>query len=169
MLSIDGVQWPLQCEVTRAAELTASEISGLMLDKSYFNDVIGTWMTYDVKIVVPFGMETEYAQIYERLTDPVDGHLFVLPYNNSTIQITGRVTQVRDRYYPRAGGSNYWAGTEFSVVANHPTKTYTLSQMIARGRAGLPDVASGTIGETYVYTASGWEKVVYGDGDNTYY
>lgn len=167
--TIDGLTWPGECRIQRTAELTASDISGLMLDKSYFNDCIGTWMKYDVVMFLPFGQEDQYSRIYEAVTDPVDGHTFVFPYNQSTIEITGRVVSITDLYRPGPGETKYWEGTAFTVIANHPSKTYTLSQMIARGRAALPDVVSGTIGDTYVLTASGWEKVTYGDGDNTYY
>lgn len=167
--TIDGLTWPGECRIQRTAELTASDISGLMLDKSYFNDCIGTWMKYDVVIFLPFGLEDQYSQVYETITDPVDGHSFVFPYNQSTIEITGRVVSITDLYRPGPGGTKYWEGTAFTVIANHPSKTYTLGQMISRGRAALPDVASGSIGDTYVLTASGWEKVTYGDGDNTYY
>ena len=36
--SIDGLEWQYPCQITREAKLTASDISGMMLDKSYFND-----------------------------------------------------------------------------------------------------------------------------------
>ena len=46
MFSVDGVQWDVPCRIVRTAEIAASEISGMLLDRTYFNDVLGTWMRY---------------------------------------------------------------------------------------------------------------------------
>lgn len=136
--SIDGIVWPAECRIQRTAELTASDISGLLLDKSYFNDCLGTWMKYDVTMFLPMRMTALYSQIYEILTDPVAGHTFVLPYNQGTIEITGRVVSITDLYRPGPNGLKYWEGTSFTVIANQPSKTYTLGQLIETGQAAPP-------------------------------
>ena len=38
--SIDGLEWNVPCQIERTSEMTPSEISGMLLDKSYFNDVV---------------------------------------------------------------------------------------------------------------------------------
>ena len=157
MFSIDGMQWSYPCRIVRTAEVTASEISGLLLDKSYFNDVLGTYMSYEVTIAIPIGKESEYATIYEALTDPVDGHAFVFPYNSGTVQITGRVASVKDNYVRKPGGAVFWQGTTFTVVSNHPTKTMELDDVIARGFAPLPESGATAIpGAAYTYGDDGW-------------
>lgn len=169
--TIDGLEWQYPCQITREAKLTASEISSLMLDKNYFNDCLGTWMQYTVVIAVPFGSEDEYAQIYESLTQPVDGHVFVFPYNNSTITITARVTGVTDVWVKMPGNKNYWKGTEFTVIANHPSKTMNLAQTLLRGRTPFPDLATVEDGATFTYTTeNGWIVTpTYDDLDNVYF
>ena len=159
MFSIDGMTWGYPCKITRTAEMTASEISGLLLDKSYFNDVIGTYMSYDVTIAIPVGRESQYATIYEALTSPVDGHAFILPYNSGMVEITGRVASVTDDYVRLPGGGIAWKGTRFTVVANHPTKEMSLDEVITRGAAPLPGGGSASMGSTYTYTAQGWEEL----------
>lgn len=159
MLTIDGITYDVKCEIRRTAELTASDISGLMLDGSYFNDVIGTYMVYDISFTYPLWDKNKYAAIIEVLTQPVDGHQFVMPYNNSTVQITGRVDEVSDEYVRLDSGREFWRRLAFTVTANHPTKQESLSDIITRGRAPLPDIAEPEIGDTYTYTANGWEKV----------
>jgi len=159
MLTIDGITYDVKCDIKRTAELTASDISGLMLDGSWFNDVIGTYMVYDISFTYPLWDKNKYASIIEVLTQPVDGHVFVLPYNNSTVQITGRVDEVADEYVRLDSGRDFWRRLAFTVTANHPTKQETLSAVITRGRTPLPDVADPEIGDTYTYTANGWEKV----------
>lgn len=150
MITIDGLSWPIPCKVTRTAEMTASEISGLMLDRSYFNDVIGTFMTYEVELPCPMNQVDAYNAVYEAITDPVDGHNFVLPYNDGSVEITGRVLSVKDTPF-LVNDSYYWEGCTFTVIANHPSKYMELGQVLSRGRTPIP-------GQT-----------VYADADERYY
>ena len=138
MFSVDGFEWDIPCRIDRIAELKASEISGMTLDRNYFNDCLGTWMRYEISVAVPFGMEDAYTTLYEILTAPVDGHTFVLPYNQSEINITGRVEAVKDTNYRLNDQRQYWQGTQFSVIANNPSKYQTLDEVISAGMSPYP-------------------------------
>lgn len=169
MFTVDGLEWNIPCQIDRTAEVRASEISGVLLDKTYFNDIMGTYMKYDISIAVPVGMEYDYANLYELLTDPVDAHSFTLPYNQSTVELTARVETISDRYYKSEDGTKVWRGIKFSVIANHPTKEISLDESIAHGLSPVPDVLEPEIGELYEYTASGWEQRSYDDADDVGY
>lgn len=130
--SIDGNEWDYPCQIKRVTEVRSSDLSGIMLDKSYFNDVMGTWLVYDLTLAVPFESESDYYIIYNLLVDPVEGHDFVLPYNASTISFYGRVTTVSDAWVKMANG-NYWKGTQFRIEASEPSKEVTLDTSVTRG------------------------------------
>lgn len=166
MLRIDGVDYDVKCEIVRTAEITASDISGLMLDKSYFNDVLGTFLQYDIDITHPLYNQGKYWSLFEVLTDPVEAHEFVLPYNGGVIKITGRVTTASDVQVQLESGRTFWKDLKFTVIANHPTRALTLTETLTRGRAPLPEAASPAIGDSYIYTAEGWvEAETYDDAD----
>lgn len=168
MFTVDGFAWNIPCEIVRTAELKASEISGMLLDKSYFNDVLGMWLIYDIKVVVPHNKLSEYTQLYEILTGTEDAHSFVLPYNQGTITITAFVKQVKDVWHRTAKGS-YWEGIQFQVVGSHPSKNNTLSGVIDRGMTPLPaemDVADGTLAQK---GTDGWTVVQIANADNNSY
>lgn len=168
--SVDGITWDYPCQIERTAELKASDLSGLMLNLEYFNDAQGTWMKYVVTLAVPFGHEDDYYAIYEQLTQPVDGHQFIMPYNNSDIELTARVLQVSDALVRMPGEKRYWKGTSFEIASNHPSKIATLSETLMRGRTPWPDLAVVSIGDTYVYTANGWEPAqTYPDFNTMYF
>lgn len=170
MFTIDGLTWDVPCSIERTSEMTASDISGLMLDKSYFNDVLGTYMKYSIKIVVPFDMRDEFNAIYEAITSPVDGHTMVLPYNGSTITITARIVSISDVYVRLAGGETYWKGITFEAISNYPSKTMELDEVIAAGRTPMPDVAEPSIGDTYTWDGDEWVPAqTYTDADNIAY
>ena len=130
--TIDGITWEYPCQIERVSEIKASDLSGLLLDKSYFNDVLGVWLKYSLTLAVPFGNEADYYAIYETLTKPVPSHVFVLPYNGSIVSITGRVASVSDAWVLMPNG-NYWKGTRFEIISNEPTKRAELGTVIANG------------------------------------
>ena len=169
--SIDGIEWNIPCQIERTAEMTASEISGVLMNRTYFNDVLGTYMKYTVAIAVPFGMEDVYTDIYETITTPVDAHEFVLPYNQQTIQITGRVESVSDQYVYIDRNRKYWKGFKFSVIANHPTKEMTLSEVLERGMSPMPPYINIPDGTVYAWDAASgkWIVTTYKNADEEYY
>lgn len=166
---IDNALIDLPCSIERTAELSASDVSGILLNKSYFNDVLGTYMKYTIAVAVPIGKEGLYTALYEAVTDPVAGHTFILPYNQTNIQITGRVESISDKYYREENGVKIWRGIKFSIIANSPTKTLSLGEVISRGLPQPPDVQNPSLGDLYEYTSSGWVEVQISGSDYTEY
>lgn len=156
---VDDYACELPCDVTRVSEMRSSEISGMMLDKTYFNDVLGTFLVYTVKIAVPIGMMEDYCELYDILTQPVDGHTFMLPYHMGTVNIVGRVESISDVYRRLGNGGMHWTGISFRVISNEPYKTMSLGQAIERGRTSLPEVNEPEEGATYTYTNGEWVPV----------
>jgi hypothetical protein len=169
MITIDGYEWPVPCAIERTAEITPSEISGMLLNKEYFNDVLGTWLQYDVTLAIPHTMRDDYDALYESLTAPVDAHAFVMPYNNSTVEITARVESVKDVYVLVKKNEPYWRGVQFTVIANHPTKTVEYVEAVSRGMSPLPQTVNVPVGSVYEYTGDGWEISSYVDVDERYF
>lgn len=137
MIKVDGISWPVACEVHRKPDVRISDISGLMLTKAIFNDVLGTYANYSVAIPVPRGNEAEYAALFEILSNPVEGHTFELPYNSGNIAVVGIVSGLTDTPYLTPSGY-YWEGCRFEITANYPSKTMSLGQAISRGRTPIP-------------------------------
>lgn len=179
---IDGTEWDLPCTVERTAEIQASDISGLLLDKNYFNDVIATYLQYDVRIEVPFGREQEYNDLYDSfLIAPVGMHQFLLPYVGGMVEVSGRIENVSDvfvRHVERDPRTNqkkevfHWKGISFSVISNNPIKKVVDSDIsygtvrtsyqnvdgtIVTMGVNFPSESTVSVGEVYVYGANGWE------------
>ena len=157
--SIDGIPWDFGCSITRIAEMKASEISGMLLNKNYFNDVVGTYLTYNIKLEVPKGQEQNYNTLYEKITEPVGEHKFVVPYGDTHITITGRVANIQDIYRRTAGGGVRWHGISFSVISNNPVKKMTLDEIVASAGMAIPPDQTFEVGGIYLYTATGFEKI----------
>ena len=169
MITVDGYKWDVPCDIDRQAEITPSDISGLMLDRSYFNDVLGTYMSYDVTLAVPPSMTPEYAALYETLTDPVESHRFVLPHTQGNVEIVGRVQSVSDVLVYTASKKQYWRGIRFSIASNHPIKRMSLGEIIGRGRREAPTTDIVPVGTLYIMTEYGWAEADYANADEIRY
>ena len=124
--SIDGARYDMPCSIEREATIQSSELSGMLLDKGYFNDPIGTYMKYTISIAVPSGQEDDYSDLYELLTAPMAEHRCDLPYNQERKIIIGRIETVSDKYYQEEDGVHVWRGTKFTIISNEPIKVNTL-------------------------------------------
>jgi hypothetical protein len=167
--SIDGIEWKYPCTIERVAEVTASDISGMMLNKTYFNDVMGTWMKYTVAIAIPKDAMDEYGAIYDQLTAPVNYHTFVLPYNDEFISLTAKVDTVSDAWVRLPHDRHYWRKTKFDIIATAPSREATQSGTYDHGIAPFPTAPTPTVGAIYEWTADGWERKEYTRGDDIYY
>lgn len=170
MWSIDGNRWDIPCTVERTAEMTSSEISGMLLNRAYFNDVIGTFMKYDIRLEVPFGYEEQYSALWDVLTEPSDGHRFILPYAGGEIEVTGRIESIKDILMKMPNGALHWRGIAFQIIANHPTKVMDLGGedgVLTRGATPLPEESDVEVGATYNYTPNGWDKI--DNAEDNYY
>lgn len=122
VLTIDSITYNLPCSITRTATVKSSDLSGDLLDGSYYNDVIGTYLQYDVSIAVPTGMEAVYADLFEVLSSPVSEHTVTLPYNQTTKTFKCKIETISDKFYRREGTTNIWRGITFTCTGTEPIK-----------------------------------------------
>lgn len=120
--TIDGIEYQMPCSIQRQAEVKASNLSGDLLDGTYYNDVIGTYMTYTIGIAVPIGMEDNYSELYEILTNPVGEHEVTLPYNQTTKTFKCKIDTVSDKLYKQEGSTTIWRGISFTCTGTEPIK-----------------------------------------------
>lgn len=159
MFSIDGIEYRVECSIERRAEIKTSDISGMTMDGHIFNDVLGTYYSYDVRLSMPLRNKGRYGALIDQLTEPVEGHAFILPYNESTLQLTGLVVKPEDVWVRLPSGYEYWDGLRFTINANGPTREMSLGEVISRGVLPMPNAITPDIGDTYQWTADGWEEV----------
>ena len=170
MFAIDGVEFNVKCSIEREIEVKESSISGMLLNGQVFRDILGTYYSYEVRLEMPLKNKGRYHTLIELLSEPVDGHVFVLPYNNEEIQLTGKVDKPKDVWVKLPSGYTYWDGLKFTVQPNGPSKSLSLSEAITRGLTPLPDAQTPNIGDTYTFTADGWEATAaFEDADNIAY
>lgn len=123
MISIDGITWDISCEIKRTVTIEETNISGMMMNKVWFSDVSGSYLSYEVQFVVPYGSETAYDSLFEVITNATGEHAIILPYAQGHVTFTGRIKTTTDRLFNGKGGANYWLSEPVQFISNAPYKT----------------------------------------------
>ncbi len=123
MISIDGITWDINCEITRTVTIEETNISGMLMSREWYSDVNGSYLSYEVRFIVRSGDETAYDSLYEVLTNATGRHSIILPYAQGHVAFLGRIKQVRDKCYKGQNGANYWLSEPFQFISNAPYKT----------------------------------------------
>lgn len=170
MFSIDGHEWPYPVDVSREADIRSTDLSGELMNGVYYNDVKGTYFNYTVKMAVPINKRGDITLYYDALTAPLSSHTFVLPYNQETVTLLGRVENVSDVYVRLPNGGTYWRGLQFTILASSPSKVVSDSDYYNRGIGVLPEAAIHNEGDTWIWHNGRWElSASYKNADTTQY
>lgn len=167
ILQIDGLSYDVKCELTRTFTVNDSDISGKMMNGTYFHDVDGTYLEYEITFKYPLWNQAKYADIIGKLNEPVASHMFVLPYDQETITLAAKVEPIADDLLELENGAQYWRNTSFTITSIAPIKSPTLAGAVSRGMPPVPTISDPTIGATYTWTGSAWVSVE--DGDDIAY
>lgn len=110
--------------VVRSITMLSGSNAGRMIDKSMFNDVVGSSLAYSFTISPDPSDRTDYDALLEVLTNPQNSvSITGLPYGQSTISLVCKVTNIRDEYDGMIGSVRRWKGMQVSVENVIPYKT----------------------------------------------
>lgn len=122
MIMVDGTRYDFPCDIQRKARIVSSDVSGMLMDNTEYNDALATYYDYTLKFAIPINRMGVYETFFEQVTAPVDSHTFLFPYNQTYIYITGKVESVSDVFYREVNGVNVWRNVQMSIKALVPTK-----------------------------------------------
>lgn len=122
MIWVDGTKYDFPCDITRTARIVSSDVSGMLMDRTEYNDALATYYDYTLKFAIPINRMPLYAAFFEQVTAPVDKHTFTFPYNQDKINIEGKVESVSDVFFRSINGVNIWRSVQMTVKALEPSK-----------------------------------------------
>lgn len=122
MILVDGTRYDFPCDIQRKARIVSSDVSGMLMNKTEYNDALATYYDYTLKFAIPVDKMGVYEAFFEQVTAPVDSHTFLFPYNQTNIYITGKVESVSDVFYREVNGVNVWRNVQMNIKALVPTK-----------------------------------------------
>lgn len=122
MIKVDGTTYNFPCDISRKARIVSSDVSGMLMNNTEYNDALATYYDYTIKIAVPITDMTDYAAFFEQVTAPVPSHTFTFPYNQGTKNIVAKVESVSDRYFREVNGVQIWRSVQLNIHALKPSK-----------------------------------------------
>ena len=122
MIKVDGTTYNFPCDISRKARIVSSDVSGMLMDNTEYNDALATYYDYTIKIAVPIKDMTDYAAFFEQVTAPVPSHTFTFPYNQGTKDIVAKVESISDRYFREVNGVQVWRSVQLNIHALRPSK-----------------------------------------------
>ncbi len=123
LFSIDGVTFDIPVvEIKREAAVLdkyATRTEGGDLER----EIIGVYFNY-ILTFPSLALDTaEYAKLWDKVTEPVEFHDFVVPDTAGTFSFRGYITVSGDSLRRVHNNKNYWGGLSIKLIAKAPART----------------------------------------------
>ena len=125
LVSIDGIYYNIfipEGGIKRSFSIADTDKAGRVLTGEMIRDIIGTYYNYTVEFNTNFLSETEYDELYERVSNPVDSHKILVPYGQQTLEFDAYVTGGEDSLERITGSGNKWTGLSINFIAMKPKR-----------------------------------------------
>lgn len=122
MITIDNNQYDVGIvKITRKASQKIESL-GTTMDLHKHYDIQGTYYDYEVEIATRKLSITDYDNLYELLTTPVESHTVTLPYGQTTLTFTARVSVASDVLVQSFTNFKKWGTLKVTFEALTPQK-----------------------------------------------
>lgn len=85
-------------------------------------ELIGVYFNYEIQ----FGSSvdvSEYADLWNKLTEPVEFHTVQVPDEDGTHTFTAYFSNVSDEFRRQKGAQNFWKSLTVNFIARSPART----------------------------------------------
>lgn len=130
VICIDSVYYNVRIPekgIKRKFTVLDDESSGRIQTGGMHRSIIGTFYNYTIVFDTSELSRSEYDQLYETLSAPVDSHVITVPYGQSTLTFDAYVTEGEDviEKIKRGDNSNEndWTGLSVQFIAMEPQRS----------------------------------------------
>lgn len=112
-LNMDGTTYRVRIvydTLIRSFELLEGVNAGEMLSGRHERDLLGTGYTYQMQVEPDPLCPTDYDAFVDAISAPVDSHIIIMPYGQSTITYEAMVESGQDTYRGIVSGRTRWRG-----------------------------------------------------------
>ncbi len=122
MITIDNNQYDVGIiKITRKASQKIESL-GTTMDLHKHYDIQGTYYDYEVELATRKLSVTDYDNLYELVTTPTESHTVTLPYGQSTLTFTARVSVASDVLVQSFTNFKKWGTLKVTFEALTPQK-----------------------------------------------
>ena len=124
--SIDGVYYDVvipEDGIERSFQILDDDTAGRVLSGAMHRSIIGTYYNYKITLGTSRMDKTSYDAMYEILSSPVESHVLVVPYGQSTLTFDAYITSGTDTLKEMKSAGNTWHGLTLNFIALEPQVT----------------------------------------------
>lgn len=125
VFSIDGKYFNVfisEDGIERNFAIVDTDDAGRVLTGAMERDIVGTFYNYTVKLNTNFLSFSEYDELYEILSAPVEYHWIILPYAQTTLRFKAYVTSGKDVLKRISQKGNHWKQLSVNFIAMEPER-----------------------------------------------
>lgn len=125
VLSLDGKAYPNLHVVSlkRSFSVLDGDNAGRVMTGAMKRDIIGTYYNYSMEIDPVSSDLAEYDEFYEAISAPVDSHVLIVPYAQTTLTFDAYVSNGEDELVSKYGNRNEWQNLAVNFIAMNPKRT----------------------------------------------
>ena len=123
-ITLDGVTYPgiRVMSIKRSFSVLDGENAGRVMTGAMERDIIGTFYNYSAEIDADGASLAEYDAFYEAISAPVDSHILVVPYAQTTLSFEAYVSNGEDELEIMGDDFNRWGGLSINFIAMAPQR-----------------------------------------------
>ena len=124
ILSLDGKEYPHLHVVSlkRSFAVLDGDNAGRVMTGAMTRDIIGTYYNYSMEIDPVSSDLSEYDELYEAISAPVDSHVLTVPYAQGPVTFDAYVANGEDELASKYGSRNEWQNLTINFIAMKPKR-----------------------------------------------
>lgn len=123
---MDGVTYNVRVlypSVERSFNIPQGQNKGKSLAWSDLDDIFGTEYGYTFSVEADPAHVEDYDAFFEAISAPVGFHTITMPYAQTTITFSAKVTSGKDKYFGIVGGKHRWKQLSVNFYPTEPQRT----------------------------------------------
>lgn len=124
-IKIDGTTYNVMLvypDTKRSFSIPQGRASGKSLAYSDIDDIFGTEYGYQMNVEPVPGQEEEYDAFFDAISAPIGFHTVELPYGQSTLEFSAKITGGSDTYLGKIAGKQRFGVLSISFVPTEPQR-----------------------------------------------
>ena len=120
-ITIDGVTYNVPVRSIKRTADFLDKFAERTVDGKLHRELIGVYFNYKLQ----FGQAgmTDYAALWQKLTEPVEFHTIIIPDEDGDLTFTAYFSNVSDELVKVKGSGRYWKNLTANFIAREPART----------------------------------------------
>lgn len=122
LFSIDGETFDIPLVTVKRESSVLDKYATRTEGGDLQREIIGVYYNYTLTFPQLNLEREEYDRLWDKVTEPVEFHTFVVPSSSGTFSFKGYITTSGDELKRSRDGKHYWGGLSIKLIAKAPAR-----------------------------------------------